>query len=546
MRWEGYLKLPALAAAAWMLLFAAPASGQTEPTWLYTARPGDTIWSLGRRYLSDWRRWPELQRLNRIPDPQRVPPGRILSFPVAWLLSSPATVVPVAVGPPAEVRLAGQSAWRPLLANQPLAEGSTVATGAGGSITLGFVDGTRLLVAGQTRLLLERLRSFVGTPLADSRLRLESGRIVPEAVPAGSRLTVDAPPGTTSVRGTTFRLALEEGGARLDAEVLSGSVEAAAAGRRQSVDAGFGTITRRGGAPSPPLRLLPAPDVTSVPERAERVPFTVTVGPVAGAVGYRFEVGDPAFVTLLADVLTTGPVFNVPAVPDGSYTWRVRAIDARGLEGLDVTRRVTVDAKPEPPAPLRPRRADRVREPRPRFAWAEPDDAAGYRFRLTGVRPRATVLEVDSAAPGLRPGTALPDGDYLWQVATRAPNGELGPYGDPQPFTLGDLRPAPVLEPAVVSGHELLLRARDVSPGDRWQVQVARDRAFSDISVDRVVDGPVLSVPRPDPDRYYVRVRAVGAYGHQGAFGAPQRVDVAPTTWWPMIAIPLTLLLLAL
>ena len=51
-----------------------------------------------------------------------------------------------------------------------------------------------------------------------------AGVVRVHAVRAGSRLTIDAPPGTTSVRGTAFRLALEEGGAKLDTEVLSGAV----------------------------------------------------------------------------------------------------------------------------------------------------------------------------------------------------------------------------------------------------------------------------------------------------------------------------------
>jgi hypothetical protein len=275
--------MPALAA---ILLAVGPARAQPTSVWLYSARPGDTIGDLSRTHLTDWQRWPELQAINRIEDAKRIPPGWILRFLVDWLRAVPAEARPVAVEPPAQVRDAGQPAWQPLAVDRPLGDGAAVATGPDGSVTLRFADGSRMLVPGGTTIVLERLRRLDGTPLADSAFRLEQGRVVPTDVPSGSRMAVRSPPATTSVRGTSFRLALDQGAAELDTEVLTGCVTVAAQGRDRPVGGGFGTTTRAGEVPRAAVPLLPPPDVARIPPRVERVPFAVELGPLAGAVGY--------------------------------------------------------------------------------------------------------------------------------------------------------------------------------------------------------------------------------------------------------------------
>lgn len=539
-----------VALAAALAPGAAPARAQTASgsVWLYSARPGDTIWDLSRRYLADWHRWPELQAFNRVEDPRRIPPGSILRFPTGWLRPEPATAQALAVEPPAEVRLGPRQPPEPLTPNRALPEGAVVSTGLHGSATLALRDGTQLLVPGGTRLVLERLRGFWGTPLADSELRLEVGRLAPSGVARGSRLSIQAPPGTTSVRGTGFRVALPEGPARLTAETLEGAVAVAAGGRRVRVPAGFGTSARAGDPPRPPVPLLPPPDTSRVAPRAERVPFPIELVPLVGAVRYRLVVGsDPSFATLLADEIQDGPMLRGPSLPDGRYPIRVRGIDGRGLEGRDASRWIEIDARPEPPAPLLPRRAARVREPAPRFAWAEPVDAAGYRFRLApaGAPDRPLIDRADLAAAELVPPDPLPVGDYVWQVATRARDGEIGPLSDPQPFARLEPLPVPEPEVAAATSDETVLRLPTAVPRVRHRVQLARDSAFADIALERVLEEPELRVRHLYPDRYYLRARTIEPDGYEGAFSAPQRLDVVPARWWPLGAIPLALLLLA-
>jgi hypothetical protein len=482
-----------------------PALAQVPPAWLYSARPGDTIWDLSRAYLADWRRWPELQALNRVLVPERIPPGQILRIPLAWLRPVPAEAMPVAVEPPAQVRQGGM--WGPLAQGTALTDGDAIATGPEGSVTLRLADGSRVLIPGATTVVLERLLHFEGTPLADSCFRLERGRLEQADVTAGSRFEIASPPATTSVRGTAFRQALSEDGGQASTEVLAGSVGVSAERRTVAVPAGFGTVAGLDTPTAEPVPLLPPPDTSPTPDLLERLPATLAVAPQAGAVRYRFVLApDPAFATLLADEVQDGPAFRVPDLADGAYAWRVRGIDRLGLEGRHAERVVTLNAYPEPPAPLEPRRAGRIRDAAPRFAWAEPVDAAGYGFRLaSAAAPDRPLLErTDLPRTEFVPDQPLPPGEYVWQVATRSAAGETGPFSDPQPFTR--LEPAPVPEPAVANATDrmLVVQLPRAVEGARYRVQLARDAAFSELAFDEVIEGTELEVRHLYPDRSHV------------------------------------------
>jgi hypothetical protein len=77
--------------------------------------------------------------------------------------------------------------------------------------------------------------------------------------------------------------------------------------------------------------------------------------------------------------------------------------------------------------------------------------------------------------------------------------------------------------------------------GARYRVQLARDATFTELAFDEVIE-----VRHLYPDRYFLRAQAIESDGYDGAFGAPQRIDVVPARWWPFVAIPLAFLLLAL
>ena len=68
--------------------FAACAASVEEP-FIYRAERGDTLIGIGNRLLAVPAQWRGVQRLNRIDDPHRIPVGKEIRIPVAWLRRVP-------------------------------------------------------------------------------------------------------------------------------------------------------------------------------------------------------------------------------------------------------------------------------------------------------------------------------------------------------------------------------------------------------------------------------------------------------------------------
>ncbi len=102
------LALVLLGAAAGPLS-AAVAQPVAKPT-TYTVKPGDTLFSIARRFLGDQSRWNQIYQLNtdRISDPKHIVPGQVLRIgssdaaPAPEAVAAPKPEAPAAVPPKPE------------------------------------------------------------------------------------------------------------------------------------------------------------------------------------------------------------------------------------------------------------------------------------------------------------------------------------------------------------------------------------------------------------------------------------------------------------
>ncbi|MFO1327003.1 MAG: FecR domain-containing protein [Rubrivivax sp.] len=524
------MPLPRLLAAGLLSALVGAAWAADEPPLVsYVTQPGDTLIGIGRLHFVEPARWPEVQRLNRIADPRRMPVGVTLSIPLALLRTESAPGLLTAAS--GQARMGGAL----LAAGQAVPEGSEIVTGPDGSVTVRLVDGTLLRLRAAGRLRVDESRRTTLGAGTRSGVRLDQGRVEIEAAPArGGQpgFRIGTPQGVMAVRGTEFRVAVDEAGSR--GEVLEGAVGVTGRGAEQRVAAGFGTVIDAAGQVASPVALLGPPDLSGLPARHERPLVRLQLPARPGVQGYRVQVGaDEAFERLLADVSVAGGEVRLAGLDDGRHPMRVRAIGERGLEGRDTRVTLWLKARPEPPLPRAPAPRTVIVGSAAAFAWAASSEAARYRLQLAradaGADPFAAPLRDmrDITAPELALDGLAP-GAYLWRLASVRADGDQGPFGDASGFEVRALppQPAPPGPPSV--GDEGVRLFWQGQPGQRFDFQLARDAGFAQLLIERQLQTTEIELPLPGDGRFHVRLRVRDADGFVGPWSASQHFDVVP------------------
>ena len=518
------MKLQGLVAAALLLATGVAASQDTVP---YEVQRGESLYLIAERLLEDPRQWPKVARLNRLPRPSRLQPGQRLLLPASLLKG---TAVPARVeyvrGPVradgAEVRIGGT-----------VAEGAALEVGVQGFVSLRLHDGSLLQLQANSRSKLLRLRDLPAGQRRNTLIELDQGRVDATVAPQppGSRFQVRTPLATAGVRGTRFGVSVTPEAARTSADVVQGRVEVQAVARSVdtpvAIDAGQGAVVRQGTAP---LRkpLLPAPDLSGLQGRLERMPSPLPLAALAGATHYRVEIADDeAFTRVLWSAEGALPIM-LDGLPDGRYRLRVRAIDADELLGAEASGNLWIKTTPVPPLAQAPPPGEIVGPDRVQIGCTEVPQAAAYLLQVaTDPRFEAPLRQEQAGGRCRFELRDLPAGELYWRVATLAPEGdgrlERGPFGDPSRVVVVPLPPAPRAEDIVADGHQVHWAAQE---GYRYRVQVATDTGFGTVVQDEEVRGDRLALalpPRCAP--YALRMQAIDAYGRRTAFSPPRLVN---------------------
>ena len=514
-------------AAAALVFLAIP--GAHAGDWYYRVRLHDNIWTLSNRYLKPSIPWQRLQTYNKVTDPYHLPPGSRLRIPVAWLRLQPAKATVVAVAGTARAYLPGQTSAEAITAGMKLGYGARIETAANASLTLEFADHSHVLVQAGSELTLDRMSAYGNTGMADTRLRLQHGRINNDVTPMPgntAHFVVQTPSAISSVRGTHFRVAADDGHSQT--EVLRGRVDVAGRHRHVEVNRGSGVSVLGGHRPGQVHKLLPAPSLECPSQPITRIASPMNWRALPDAVHYRVQIApDARFQILLFDRVTDAlPHASLPDLPNGDYTVRIHGIDASGLEGLDATCTLHSAMHPQPPLVQQPQPGSRVRDQRPRFRWTQSSEARSYDWQLASdaqfvhVLAQRTHIENDH----VRAPSRLPLGRYYWRIASRDRQGHLGPYSDAMPFERVAPPPAPSLGALKRSHNQLTLGWSPGKPGQHYRIQLARDTSFAHPTIDQTVSKPSLRMHKPHSGMWYVRVRTIDTDGYAGAWGPVQKV----------------------
>ncbi|MDR2017006.1 MAG: FecR domain-containing protein [Burkholderiales bacterium] len=483
----------------------------------YTVQPGDTISGLSERYLNGRGRWAAIERVNPGLDIHKLRPGQTLYLPESRISSVGKTAKVLKVNGQA------QSEGVDLQEGQQLSAGSVIDVAADSFVTLQLDDGSILVVEPNTRARLDELRQMsTGSPR--SSIHIDRGRINVKAAPQtepGARFEISTPSATTAVRGTRFRVSEKEDGATV-VEVNEGLVHVAAAetGKGVAVPAGNGSIVVAGQTLDV-KPLLPAPDLSQLPEEYTQTILEITFPPVTNAVAYRVTIArDAAFVDVVAAAENTLPQLKVTGLSDGKYYLCARAISADGLHGLENGNAFLLHARPEPPFASSPVLDKHVATGSVMLMWAAPENVTAYDIHI--IRNGQLLSRIERHPESSYLLEAVP-GQYQWQLASRDTNDHLGPFGQWSTFTVVEPPSAPTAQAHLAGDNNILTLVWAGAPDQTYHWQLASNSDFSPIDKEGDSTKSSIELPMPSAGAYFVRIRAITSDGIEGPYSSAQK-----------------------
>lgn len=496
----------------------------------YVVRSSDNPWTISKRYLSSMEYWPRLVKYNRIANAWRIPPGTTLRIPEDWLARHAAPARVIGAEGRIALRLPG-GANRFLSAGEPIPVGGIITTGPSDNFSMVLVDGSRILVKADSEFKLESNARQAHGGARDILLDLWRGAFesdVEKQSGSGGRFQIRTPAAMAAVRGTTFRVKADS--EALHSEVVEGKVDLSNQTGAQSLSGGHASTVRTNRTPEPARPMLIAPDLSAIPNQLGIGPTHLDIPTVPNARAYRTQIArDARFTTLIQDQVSDAPRLLIPALTEGHYHLRARAIDALGLEGFDAHHELTIERPRGAPDPEWPPGGARLDESAPRFGWRPQEGAQAYRIQIAHDHDFTDLVldRRDLDANAFKGSTALDAGEYYWRVAALHSGYGQGPFSEPR--SLRVLPPLPQVE-LRQDQDRATLRWRPRGLGERCQVQFDPRDDFAQPSLDLILTQFDTTLPETLSGSLYMRARAIAGDGFLGAWGATTRHELPSNT----------------
>lgn len=504
--------------------------------WIYSVVQGDTLSEFSEKHLYKTSYWKQLQKINNIADPKRIPENTKLRIPIHWIKSQPASAQVIKFEGDVVTRNQEGTDSQQVSVGQQLNLGDHLETYSQSSVLIRFADGSEIRVLQNSKIDFNHMTKYGETGMVDSRIRLISGDVESHAETqkgSASRFEIHTPAAISAVRGTRFRTSYTADDTSSNIEVLEGGVAVRGAKTTRLVRAGYGTHVVKNKAPLKPKKLLPAPKLLAYPQPIETIGSQIRWEAIEGAQRYRFIIAESnEFSTVLWDSDSERNAISLPDLSDDIYFLQLRAVDKHGIEGIERVQTFTLNAHPQPPFPMAPNNKATIRGEAPVLEWTQSSEAVSYRLQIASDQQFSNIL-LDRPSLTSNQFTAselLPTNTYYWRVASLAGDGELGPYSTQRSLTIKPIPATP--EPALVQNErEIKLSWALGLPDESYQIQISKDPAFKSIITDSKLTKPEITLERPEGYRY-VRVRSLAEDGFAGAWGVTQELTPPPNDNW--------------
>lgn len=336
-----------------LLIFISPASATQDEYWEYTFRPGDSIWSIAKKYTTSVNNWSEIQKINQVRQghDRKIRPGTRIIIPVSMLKLQPTPALVVALNGNIKL-IRSNGKIETISTDTKLYSGDRIITANQQSLRLQFADRSELQIFPNSEVVLDKISLHKQTGMVDTRIRLNTGSIDTQVKKQGaeSRYEITTPSAITSVRGTSFRMSSDSEQISRT-EVTGGAVTVTAGASEKEVIDGYGIVAEKNKPLAEPVKLLSSPDLT-VTQPANMTQATINWPVLDGAIYYRYQVAtDEYFNQISIDTISKKNTIELTTLTVSNYYLRVRAIDQYKLEGIDAVKSFEIKPTPPPPPP---------------------------------------------------------------------------------------------------------------------------------------------------------------------------------------------------
>jgi len=325
--------------------FAEQAEPQSNDV-SYQVKRADTLSKLSKKMLDKPGRWRDVARYNKLPDANKIEIKQEIKFQQAWLKN----VAPIVKqGRATVLAISGVAKLngKPVLVGDQLLAGAKLETAERSALRFRLPDGSIVNLMQRTQLRVEKLEQGEGDSL-DTKLRLLTGHIegFKKKYEVGHRLSVQTRTATMGVRGTHFRARQVNDKSFSEIEEGLVNVEADKTPQPLTLASAQGAVVD-GKNPAEVVPLLPAPTFPSLPVTFATPYIEWALAEQQGAKSYEGELAeDEEFSKNIHSVKFPDGKISFTDLPKGNYWLHLRAVDERGLQGMEAKINFSVDVRP--------------------------------------------------------------------------------------------------------------------------------------------------------------------------------------------------------
>lgn len=493
---------------------------------------GTNLIHIARKYCTSQSAWKTIARINNVKPPYIIYAESTLHIPSSLLLVQKTTArVASLSGSP---RLISGSGNVVLHKGDQVLPGQTVLTGPNEYVHLIYPDSRHTRIGPESAMRLVYLMR-----LADDNLQagffLEKGKIIHQIdtpLKKNEHFQTRTPVALTGVRGTEFRLKMEDGNTGV-VETLKGTVSVDASGRHLRLPKGKGTRVKKGFPPSPPHQ-LPAPPAAVQLKDYYRVLPVVLPAPehdTARMIRLRITRDSKGSETIQEFTAPPGKKILIPSIADGRFFIFLTAVDRQNFESIQ-TGPLNLKVRTDPPAPLisRPKNDVTIFESTMTIEWLQSEQAVKYQAQLATDGEFSTVIEEQESSTPRLTTKSLEPGKYFFRVRLVTDDGFTTLYSVPVSWTILEQPDLGSGKPTINDDGSIQLQWSAITGATGYMLQVAEDKEFSRI----VLDEKDLSDPSCTitsflaPQKYFVRIRPVMEDGGMTPWSPSQVMVIDP------------------